>query len=202
MKACSERRAWTRAGGRLTVSLGRDGNKAAGAWLLFFALLLNLKANAANLIWINPAGGDWNVATNWSPNLVPGSNDNATIASSVTVTVNSPAECSGLILGNGTGSAPTIAGSSTLTLHGASIWRGPTFSGSGRTIIETGATLDINEFGLFLNSRILENGGTISWKPTSSNIGFISAVITNRPGALFDSPECLHTEFCLRLEPL
>jgi hypothetical protein len=36
-------------------------------------------SKAADIFWNNSAGGDWNVAANWSPNQVPGANDTAII---------------------------------------------------------------------------------------------------------------------------
>jgi len=135
------------------------------------------------LVWTNLAGGDWNVASNWSPNFVPSKTDNAIINVGVTVTVSSAAECFGLTLG-GFNTLPTLTGGSTLTLYGASTWVNGTMSGNGRTILETNATLNVPG-GVSLNTRTLENGGTILW----TGAGFISvtggAVITNRGGALF-----------------
>jgi hypothetical protein len=54
--------------------------------------------------WVNPSGGSWNVATNWSTRSVPGSLDNAciTMAGNYTVTI-----------------ARGIAGASSLTLGSA-----------------------------------------------------------------------------------
>src|SRR6516162_9895960 len=53
-----------------------------------------------DFFWTNGSGGDWSVATNWNPNLVPLANDNAQITLfGVTVTVTNPTECLGLVLG-------------------------------------------------------------------------------------------------------
>jgi hypothetical protein len=139
-----------------------------------------------NFFWNNPAGGDWNVATNWSPNLVPGPNDNAFIAITATVTVNTNTDCGGLMLGS-PGAAPTLTGSGTLTLHGASFWTNGTVSGSGRTIVAPEGVVTIaNPSTMFLTARALDNGGTIFWTGSLLAIGN-GVVITNRPGALFDA---------------
>jgi hypothetical protein len=139
-----------------------------------------------DLVWTNQAGGDWNVATNWNPNFVPNQSDNAQIAVNVTVTLASDGECLDLTLGT-LFNAPIVMGNGTLTVHGASTWVNGTMSGSGRTVIESGASLDIaNPSVLSLTGRTLENGGTIYWTGTG-NIGMNSgAVITNRTVALFD----------------
>jgi hypothetical protein len=116
------------------------------------------------IYWTNRAGGDWNVATNWSPNFVPTRNHNAVININATVTVSSPAECFGLTLG-GFATSPTLTGSGTLTLYGPSTWVHGTMSGSGRTVVESGAVLSVaNLIGTeHLNTRTLENGGTVLW---------------------------------------
>lgn len=131
--------------------------------------------------WTNTASGDWNVASNWSPNFVPGTNDNVFLTRSVTVTLNTNAACGSLTL-----SAGTLAGSGALTLHRDSAWSSGTMTGVGRTIIPPGATLSLNGTGAktLSGGRILENGGMMYW-----NVGNIQAatatVITNRVGALF-----------------
>src|SRR6185295_10343532 len=53
-----------------------------------------------NFVWTNVAGGDWNVATNWTPNLAPGSNDSVAILISANVTLNTPADCAEVTLGS------------------------------------------------------------------------------------------------------
>ncbi len=131
--------------------------------------------------WTNLASGDWETATNWTPNLAPGLNDIANINSSVTVTLNTDADCADVTLG---GSGPTLTGNGTLTVRDNLLWTAGTMSGSGRTILETNSILNLPA-GVSLNTRTLENGGTILW----GGGGFFSvtggAVITNRAGAVF-----------------
>ena len=96
-----------------------------------------------DIAWTNLAGGDWNIASNWKPNFVPGANDNVFITENVTVTLNSAAECGSLTLGS-LGSSPTLSGTGTLTLHRTSFWTGGTMGGGVRTVIEAGATLNLS----------------------------------------------------------
>ena len=81
-----------------------------------------------------------------------------------------------------------LSGSSNVTVLGSMTWSGGVMSGSGRSIIPSGATLTIpNTTGISLNGRTLDNTGTILW-PSSALADFnltSGAVITNRPGALF-----------------
>jgi len=70
-----------------------------------------------------------------------------------------------------------------VTVNNVMNWTSGTMSGSGRTRIAPGATLNVNNSGVLMLQRTLENGGTTLW--TGANITMDSAVITNRAGALF-----------------
>jgi hypothetical protein len=137
--------------------------------------------------WTNAANGDWNTATNWTPNLAPGSNDTVIITTSgATVTLNTAADLADFTLGDGVAS-PTLSGSGTLTVRGNCLWSSGNMSGSGRTIIASGASLNFaNASGISLTTRTLENGGTMQWTGVG-NIAMNGAVITNRAGALFSA---------------
>jgi hypothetical protein len=80
----------------------------------------------------------------------------------------------------------TLGGSNVVTVGNSMSWTGGGMSGNSRTVIPTGATLTINNLNFVsLDTRTLDNGGTVNWTG-SGNITLISgAVITNRPGALF-----------------
>jgi hypothetical protein len=147
--------------------------------------------------WTNFAGGDWNSATNWTPNLVPGSHDNVVISGlalqgpgTFSVTLDMPADCASVTLDTGLSRTPNLTGSGTLTVHEHLLWRGGTMSGTGKTVIASGATLtlDMGETlpgnGLALNTRTLELGGNTFWT-TGGNLLLNDGVITNRPGAVF-----------------
>ena len=137
-----------------------------------------------DLVWTNLASGNWHAASNWRPNFVPTSNDTAFIIPTVNVTNNSLAECRSLTLG-GPGQ-PTLTGSGTLILYADSIWAGGTMSGTGRTIVALGATLNIaNPADVTLRTRTLENAGTILW--TGTRVIVDGGIITNRAGALFEA---------------
>jgi hypothetical protein len=134
--------------------------------------------------WTSPTGGDWNTATNWTPALVPGTNDNVFITSAVTVTASNSIECASLTLG-APGIAPTLSITGDLLLDAASYWFAGTMSGSGRTVVNPAATLTIsNSSTVVLSARTLENDGTVLWVG-ANDISATTAVITNGPGALF-----------------
>jgi hypothetical protein len=80
----------------------------------------------------------------------------------------------------------TMAGSSVVTVLNQMNWTGGSMSGSGRTVIPAGATLNAGgAIGITLTTRTLENGGTILW--TGPGIFGVTSggIITNRAGALF-----------------
>jgi hypothetical protein len=138
-----------------------------------------------DMTWTNNAGGDWNVRSNWQPNLVPGTNDRVVISMNATVTLNSTAACGNLVLGSAS-TSPTLTGSGALTLHKDSSWLSGLMSGSGRTIIPAGVTLSLAGAGaVTLTTRTLENGGTVLW--TGGDIRMTSAVLTNLAGALVEN---------------
>ena len=136
------------------------------------------------IIWTNSSGGDWNVASNWNPQLVPGLNDTVIITTPSTVTQNSDVECANLTLG-AAGDFPTLSGTGKVTVDNVMTWAGGTMSGGGTTVIAPGGTLHIsNPSRLQLSGRTLENGGTVLL--TGTDVTLNSAVITNRAGALFN----------------
>jgi hypothetical protein len=80
----------------------------------------------------------------------------------------------------------SLSGTGALTVNTVMNWPSGTMSGTGRTVIAPGATLNINNPStVFLTTRTLENGGTVLW--TGTNITLGTAVITNRPGGLFQA---------------
>ena len=80
-----------------------------------------------------------------------------------------------------------LGGANTVTVGSVMNWTGGSMNtGSGRTIIRPGATLNIAAFtgygGVYLYDRTLENAGTVVWG--GGNLG-LSGVITNDAGASF-----------------
>jgi uncharacterized repeat protein (TIGR01451 family) len=79
-----------------------------------------------------------------------------------TVTFSTPLELSQLSFSRG-----TLGSSETITVSGAMNWSGGTHSGTGTTVIESGATLSIPPSPIsispFLSERSLINDGTITW---------------------------------------
>jgi hypothetical protein len=138
-----------------------------------------------DFLWTKATSGDWETATNWTPNLAPGLNDNVVITNGVTVALNTTADCAQVALSGAF--SPTLTGSGSLTIRSAFLWTAGTMSGSGRTIVESNATLTLaGTLGVTLSGRTLENGGTVLRTGTGSLALQSGAVITNRPGAIIE----------------
>ena len=135
-----------------------------------------------DFLWTNGAGGNWETASNWSPRLVPGLHDNVFINDGATVTLDTNADLIDFTLAL---HASTLTGSGTLTVQSNFFWSAGTLSGTGRTILETNATFDMDsQVDLLLSTRTLENGGRIFWHGGFFPFGG-GAVLTNRPGGVF-----------------
>ena len=136
------------------------------------------------LNWTNTVSGDWNVAANWYPNLVPGSNENVVIVNqALTVTLNGSADLNDFTLGGANvGTELDVAG--RLTIAGVGTWEGGTMGGSGTTLVLPGASFTIiNVSALTLSGRTLENAGTMTWM--GGNLTMSGGVITNDSGSQF-----------------
>ena len=79
----------------------------------------------------------------------------------------------------------SLDGSGVVTINNAMNWTAGNMTGSGRTVIPPGATLNISNPNSINLSRTLENGGTTLWTGAGSFV-LSSAVFTNWAGALFE----------------
>jgi hypothetical protein len=134
------------------------------------------------LAWTNTASGDWNTASNWTPNLAPGSNDTVYLTTgNSTITLNTNADLADFVLGHGS-SPPTLTGSGTLTIRGRFSWNWGNLSGTGRTIVETAGTLAIvSANSVSLATRTLENGGATVWTGSSGRARLQRRAGSSRP---------------------
>jgi hypothetical protein len=130
-------------------------------------------AQGTDTRWVNPAGGNWNVPTNWD-NGVPDATKNAVIdlAGTYTVTLDVDATVASLRLGGSSGTQTfalgggvmltlngastvnsngvinqaggTLTGSGNLTVNGVYSWTYGTQDGSGTTVIAANSTLNMS----------------------------------------------------------
>ena len=102
---------------------------------------------------------------------------------------------SAMVVGNGdvtvqnldlVNASSTLSGTGILTIANAMNWTAGTMSGSGRTFIPVGASLQVgNPSGVGLQ-RTLENGGTVLWTG-AGGVSLLNGVVTNRAGGLFEA---------------
>jgi len=78
----------------------------------------------------------------------------------------------------------SLDGSGTLTIDNVMNWTGGTMTGSGRTVISPGATLNLAVATGVTLSRTLENAGTVLWTGAGS-VNVDGGILTNDAGALF-----------------
>ena len=97
-----------------------------------------------------------------------------------TLTVNSALSTSNFEL-----TAGTVTGGDTITVTGSMNWSSGTMSGSGVTTIQSGATLTVPIGTSTLDTRTLDNSGTITWTGGTFYVNS-PAVLNNLSGALFD----------------
>lgn len=99
--------------------------------------LAPLRHAAAEVItWTNAGSGNWNIATHWSPNQVPSTNDLVVItnAGTYTVTLNVAPTIAGLIVGGEAGTQTVATAGRVLTLNGNGL-----VGTNGRLLLSGGA---------------------------------------------------------------
>jgi Putative Ig domain len=152
--------------------------------LVFFMLCAS--ARAATFMWANTNGGDWDIATNWTPPQVPASGDDAVItnAGTYTVTNNGSVTLGRLILGGTNGIQTlslvslTLTNTSLVNSNGVLNWSGGDLENS-LTILQGGTlsisnsvtfSLNNNNFG-YTNISTLTNYGTVIWAGNATSFG-------------------------------
>jgi len=181
-------------------------------WLA--GMLCCATAPAADIVWTNIAGGNWNNGANWSPNQAPGANDTAWITNNgiYSVTLDANAALSGLVLGGTSGTQTLSHASYTLTLNGpggsspygvyalaggtltgtGSLALAGPFNWSGGTIGSTGSNIVVRANGglaLSTNYKYLYatvvNSGAGSWS-NGTVYCYGTALFSNAAAATFD----------------
>lgn len=124
----------------------------------FLSLILTtFRSPAATVVWTNTAGGNWNVAANWSPNQLPTVADDVFITNNGTyaVTLNVASTNGTLTVGGASGTQSLTNTAQTLTVPGAVL-----FNPNGRLVVSGGTITTSNTFTM--NGTFLWNGGTFS----------------------------------------
>ena len=136
--------------------------------VLLFAAVGNFVTDAATITWINTNGGNWSVATNWSPHQIPVLGDSAVItnAGNYTVTLDTTPTVDSLTLGGASGTQTLTNSGFTMTL---------TFNNA--SVVNTNGVLamgggSLSSSGLIINGRFNWTGGFI-------DVGSTLTVATN-----------------------
>lgn len=123
------------------------------------------------IAWMNPAGGDWSLPSNWRPSRVPGPQDHVVInqPGNYIITNKSDLALSDLVIGATSGHQELVLASGTLTLNGTA------------TVAETG---HITLRGGTVNGGVinLQTPGAISVSGPASLVG-LKINGSNQPGA-------------------
>src|SRR5262245_9173677 len=107
--------------------MARHAQRLSTSVIVLGLVLSAAGAHATSFSW-NVGSGEWFTATNWTPNGVPGSGDDATIANGGTCTLNSNTSITNLTLSSG-----ALTGSGTLDVSGTTAWSGGNMTGTGTT---------------------------------------------------------------------
>jgi hypothetical protein len=192
---------------RRLITSARSGPRPRRAALPLRLEALEERAVPATVTWVNPSGGDWDTAANWSDGTVsrlPGPNDDAVIPTpGITVThangftfdsVRSLTSAATLALSGGTleisaasevsGLTQTggaLTGTGDLTVDNSLRWTGGAMSGPGHTALDGTAEIGTGS-GPSLNGRTLNNFGTAVVDDGASLNITGSAVFNNQPG--------------------
>ncbi|MGA9636989.1 T9SS type A sorting domain-containing protein [Flavobacterium sp.] len=148
---------------------GKKRTGVAVLFVLFCGMFVNTIMAQTSYTWVGGGVGDWNTATNWSPNGVPGGNagDSFTINNGTCTITASP----GTVL-RGTLGAVAAGG------------------GQGRLIIDSGQTLTVNNTvtgtasGITFTGGTITNNGILSISNTSPNTGVCLSIAASTDQAL------------------
>jgi hypothetical protein len=206
----------------IAASLCQQSRRTLGGLAVLLAgLHWSGSVQAADIVWTNTAGGNWNVAANWFPNQVPTASDTAWITNNgiYTVTLNVSTNIAGLWLGgtSGTqmlshatytltvsgpgGSSPngvytlasgTLTGNGSLALAGPFNWNGGTLgSAASNLLVAANGGLTMSGASKYLYATLV-NGGTGAWS---------AGAVYLRLGAVQQRAQC-HVQFQRRRQRL
>ncbi len=148
--------------------------------------ILENRVVLSSVSWINPSGGDWDTASNWSSGQVPTASDDATISiavsnpithdQSASDTVNSVTSDDPITLSSGSLSiATTSTFSANVTLSGGTLG-GPITMSNGATLVGTSAgTLA----GVTLNGTLDLAPNSDNWPPAIATVTITGGLTLN-----------------------
>jgi hypothetical protein len=171
--------------------------RLAIAFLSLLILIATITAKAVSYTWTNTAGGNWNAASNWSPNGVPAGADSAAITTTgnYAVSVDDAESVSNLTLGASTADATvqtlnissgtfTVDSASTGTAQGILSISGGTVNGAGS--ITLGGPLAWTGGNLY--NTVQCNGGSVN---ASEGLNLYGALVNSGTLAAMAPSSCM-----------
>ncbi len=136
--------------------------------LLLAVVLAAWPARAANIVWANPAGGSWHVATNWSPNFVPSAADTALVtnAGSYNVVITNSVSPGVLLIGAGNvvvDNFATLSCPSMIVTNGGTMTWSNSYINGALTIFPGGQLMCAAPGSSYIYSLTITNLGTVNW---------------------------------------
>ncbi len=139
-------------------------------------------AHADTIVWTNTAGGNWNTAANWSPNVIPGSSDTVEVTNdaSYTVNVDGTANAGNMVLGTSDAGSTNIQAFQLTTGNNFILNGTATVTTNGQFNLYSGVMIGTNAI---LDGTFNGNAATVSGTFTIlSN----SVLNINPPGMIFN----------------
>ncbi len=144
---------------------------------LFILLALSLSfLNGQTRYTLAVYSGDWNQSSSWSPAGIPGVKDSVVLTSgTVRIPTGQSITAGHIRLAN----AAIIENFGTLILKDVLEWENGTITGIGKTIVDSGATVNIRTSGAHNFEGTIENNGTFS--VYAGDVGFLASttLLTN-----------------------
>ncbi len=150
--------------------------KSLQSIIFFLTILLLSVLNGQTRYTLAVYSGEWNQSSSWSPAGVPGVQDSVILTSGTVQIPTGQSITAGYIhLSN----MATIENYGTLTLAGKLEWENGTITGMGKTIVDSGGTVEIRTGGVHNFEGTIENNG--HFLVYAGNVGFLASttLLTN-----------------------
>lgn len=134
----------------------------------------------ARVVWTAEVDGFWDVGSNWDNGVGPADGDDVVIRADANITVT--------YRGLGANSIASLTNNETLVIQSGHTfrWTSGTWQGTGRTVVENGATLEFAEDSKSFQRYEINNRGTIVWSGGDIELRTGQVLIFNDTNGVFD----------------
>jgi hypothetical protein len=139
-------------------------------------------AYADTIVWTNTAGGNWNTAANWSPNVVPGSGDAVEVTNDASYTVNIDGVANAGSIDLGT------ADVGSTNIQAFQLTSGNTFILSGTATVSTNGQFDLFSGVMIGTNAVMDGTFNGNAATVSGTFTILSNSVLNigEPGMIFN----------------